>query len=118
MNTRELRREPRFPISRRGELNCNGTRFPCLIHDISNHGVGIICVRDPAAGQILELKFELFPDQHYQCKIKIRHIDNGCLGSEIMEDDRDAEKAYLNFVKQHAEDLLGKPEEAMKRRTH
>lgn len=69
-------------------------------------------------GQTLELKFELFPDQHYQCKIKIRHIDNGCMGSEIMEADRDAEKAYLNFVQRHAEDVRNRSEEASKRRTH
>lgn len=118
MNTRELRREPRIPVSRRGELTYNGTRFPCLIHDISNHGVGMICARDPMVGQTLELKFELFPDQHYQCKIKIRHIDNGCMGSEIMEADRDAEKAYLNFVRQHAEDIRNRSEEASKKRTH
>jgi hypothetical protein len=118
MNTRELRHEPRIPVSRRGELTYNGTRFPCLIHDISNHGIGMICARDPMVGQTLELKFELFPDQHYQCKIKIRHIDNGCMGSEIMEADRDAEKAYLNFVRRHAEDVRNRSEEASKRRTH
>ena len=118
MNTRELRREPRFPISRRGELTYNGTCFPCLIHDISNHGVGIICARDPVAGQTLELKFELFPDQHYQCKIRIKHADNGYLGSEIVEGDRNAEKAYLSFIQKHAEDLRNKPEEVSKKRMH
>lgn len=118
MNTRELRRESRFLISRRGELTHDDIRFPCLIHDISNHGIGIICARDPAAGQTLELKFELFTGQYYQCKIKIKHIDNGCLGSEIMESDRNAEKAYLSFVQKHAEDLRNKSEVAVKRRTH
>lgn len=115
MNTRELRREPRFPISRRGELTYNGTRFPCLIYDISNSGIGIICARDPAAGQALELRFELSPDQYYQCKIKIKYIDNGCLGSEIIEVDQNAAKMYRRFIQQHAEDLSNKLEKPLKR---
>ena len=118
MNTRESRREPRFPISRKGELTYNGTRFPCLIHDISNRGVGIICARDPALGQALELRFELSPNQYYQCKIEIKNINNGCLGSEITEVDQNVEKMYRSFIQQHAENLLSQSEKPLQTRAH
>lgn len=115
---RESRREPRFAISRRGELACNGTRFPCLIHDVSTRGIGVICARDPAVGQALELKFELYPNQFYQCKIKIKHIDNGCLGSEIIEVDQTADRAYRHFIQQQADEITNKPEKLPRVRTH
>jgi hypothetical protein len=118
MITRELRREPRFLISRRGELIHNGNRFPCLIHDVSTRGIGITCARDPSVGQALELKFELYPGQPYQCKIEIRHIDNGCLGSEIIEVDQGADRMYRNFVHLQADEMTSKTATLSRTRTH
>ena len=118
MNTRELRREPRFPVSRRGELCSDGVCFPCLIQDVSDHGVGIICARDPVAGQKLELKFELHPNLYYQCGIEIRHVENGFLGSAITMVEQDAHRLYREFVRQQARALPEQPAQTRKMRSH
>ncbi len=101
MNTPESRRDPRFPISRRGELSYKGSRFPCLIQDISFRGLLVICARYPVAGPELGLTFELESQKMYRCKIIIRHVDNGCLGSEIIEVGQHEDKIYQQFIQKH-----------------
>ena len=95
---RELRRNPRVPISRRGELSYKGTRFPCLIQDISVRGFFIICARNPVVGQELGVRFELTPGHVHQCKIRVQHIDNGCFGAEITEAGEPEDKVFQQFV--------------------
>ena len=100
---RDLRRNPRFPINRRGELSYQGIRFPCLIQDISAKGFFIICARNPVVGQELELKFELTPEHHHQCKIQVQHIDaDGCLGSEITEVGDHEDKMFRQFLRRQS----------------
>ena len=95
---RELPRDARFPHSRRGELSYKGTRFPCLIQDISVRGFFIICARNPVVGQELGVRFELTPGHVHQCKIRVQHIDNGCFGAEITEAGEPEDKVFQQFV--------------------
>ena len=103
--SRELRRHARFPISRRGELIYKNTRFPCLLQDISASGFLIICARNPVVGQELGLRFELTPGHFHQCKVQVKHIDNGCLGSVITEVGEHEGKIFQQFVQQHSMEL-------------
>jgi hypothetical protein len=102
---RDLPRDIRFPHSRRGELSHNGTRFPCLIQDISVRGFFIICARDPGVGQELGLRFELTPGHFHQCKIRVQHIDNGCFGAEITEAGEHEDKIFQLFVEQRFREM-------------
>ena len=95
---RQLPRDARFAHSRRGELSQKGTRFPCLIQDISVRGFFIICVRNPVVGQELELRFELTPGHFHQCKIRVQHIDNGCFGAEITDAGDEDNRVFQQFV--------------------
>ena len=95
---RELPRDARFPHSRRGELSYKGTRFPCLIQDISVSGFFIICVRNPVVGQELGVRFELTPGHFHQCKIRVQHIDNGCLGAAITDAGEQEDTVFQQFV--------------------
>lgn len=101
--TRERRRNARYVISRRGELGHRNIRFPCLIQDISTGGFLIICVRNLVVGQELDLRFELVPGQLYQCKIQIKHFDNGCFGSEITALGEPERELMQQFVQNHSQ---------------
>ena len=95
---RELRRTARFPISRRGVLSHQGVRFPCLIQDISAGGFFIICARNPAVGQIMDLTFPLAAGLTHRCRIQVRHADNGFLGAQIRQIDEQAYHVFQDFV--------------------
>jgi hypothetical protein len=94
----EKPREPRFPLTRRGELSYNGTRFPCLIQDISVSGLFIISARELEVGQTLEVGFELTPHHYHLCEIRVQHIDDGCFGAEIIDIAEDERKIFQRYV--------------------
>ena len=99
--SREQRRNPRYPISRRGELSYKGVRFPCLLHDISARGFLICSARNPVIGQQFGLSFEMAPGQRHQCKIQVKHVDSGCLGAEITEIGEQDDQTFQRFVREH-----------------
>lgn len=101
---REQRRSPRIPISRRGELSYKGVRFPCLLHDISARGFLICSARNPVVGQQFGLSVELTPGHRHQCKIQVRHVENGCLGAEITEVGEQEYKLFQHFVQQYSKE--------------
>ena len=101
----KLPREARFPHSRRGELSDNGTRFPCLIQDISVRGVFIICARNPVVGQELSVRFELTPGHFHQCRIRVQHIENGCFGAEITGAEEQDNKVFRHFIEKRFKEL-------------
>jgi hypothetical protein len=102
---RETPRDTRFPYSRRGELNDKGTRFPCLIQDISVKGLFIICARNPVVGQELGVKFELTPGHIHQCQIRVQHIDNGCFGAEITNAGEHEDQVFQQFIQKRFKEL-------------
>ena len=101
----ELPRDIRFAHSMRGELNYGGTRFPCLIQEISVSGLSIICARDIAVGQELHVMFDLTPGHFYQCKIRVEHVDNGCFGASITHTEANDSKAFQVFVNKRFKEL-------------
>jgi hypothetical protein len=85
MKKLELRAEVRVPVTHRGTLIAPGTPFPCLIQDFSTKGFLIMCAIQVQVGDILELKCELYPGRVLQCQIEVRHINDDCLGTRIVE---------------------------------
>ena len=98
----ERPRDVRFPHNRRGELSYNGSRFPCLIQDISISGFLIICARNPVVEQELDLRFELTHGHVHQCKVQVKHIDDGCLGSVITDVGENEGRMFKRFVERHS----------------
>ena len=101
----ELPRDIRFVHSRRGELNYEGIRFPCLIQEISVSGLSIICARDTAVGQELHVMFDLTPGHFYQCKIRVKRVDNDCFGAAITHAEANDSKAFQEFVNKRFKEL-------------
>ncbi|MEK6592482.1 MAG: PilZ domain-containing protein [Pseudomonadota bacterium] len=98
MNKPNVMRPCRFQLNRKGELTYQDRRFACLIQDISEKGIFIICNYNLGIGLELEVKFELEAGLHFNSKIRLRHIDGGCFGAEIIEVDHRSDSNRKRFL--------------------
>jgi PilZ domain len=101
MEKLELRAEIRVPITHRGTLGAPSPPFPCLIQDFSTKGFLIMCATKVKVGDILELKCELYPERFLQCQIEVRHIDNDCIGTRIVDVSDAGLKLCRQFIDEH-----------------
>jgi hypothetical protein len=85
MTAENLRAEPRILVRHRGTLKSGEDSFPCLIENMSQNGVLVMCSREFPIGEILEFSCELFPGKILDCKIEIRHVSDQTLGLKIIE---------------------------------
>ena len=102
MDKPHVSRPRRFQIRRKGELSYELTygehRFACLIQDISEKGMCIICNEDLKVGEDLKVRFELEPELPFEARIKVRFFDDGCFGAEIMETDLQSGSNLKQFL--------------------
>lgn len=101
MNKPAVERPRRFQINRRGELTYDDHRFACLIHDISEKGMFLICNYDLEIGLELEVRFELEPGSDFRAKIKVRHFSDGCFGAQIVKADPSSERNWNQYMEVH-----------------
>lgn len=101
MKKLELRAEVRVPITHRGTLISPSMPIPCLIQEFSTKGFLIMCTSKFQVGDILELKCELYPERFLQCKIEVRHINDDCLGTKIVEASDAALMLCRQFIEEH-----------------
>ena len=90
----ELRASIRITVTKRGELTStddpyaltqSDERFPCLIHNMSETGFLLMCARELAMGQILDLTCELFPQKVLECKVEVVHVGDSVIGTRIVD---------------------------------
>ena len=110
MNKAKVRRPHRFQTRRKGELICEDHRFMCLIHDISEQGIFIICNYYLEIGQELAVRLELDPGLHFEAKIRVRHFSDGCCGVQIIEVDPRSDSSWKQFLKDNYADQSRLPE--------
>jgi hypothetical protein len=101
MNKLELRAEVRVPITHRGTLVVPSVPIPCLIQDFSTKGFLIMCTEQFKVGDILELRCELYPGRFLECKIEVRHTNDDCLGTKIVEASNAALLLCRQFIDEH-----------------
>ncbi|UCH47077.1 MAG: hypothetical protein JSU95_13390 [Betaproteobacteria bacterium] len=63
MTRKDLRAELRLEVSNKGWLAIDGNFVPCMLRDMSDTGVLIICSEEIEVGQKLQFFCELFPKQ-------------------------------------------------------
>lgn len=102
-------RDVRFPLSRRAELFNMGTRFPCLIQDISIKGVLGICARNVEVGQELEMTFDLTPEHVHRCTVRVQHVEQGCFGAEIIDVGEQENKVFDQYIERRFKELKNLP---------
>ena len=88
-------------MSLRATLVDGITSFPCLLEDVSGKGFFLISNRQFFVGQLLELKCELYPEKILRCKIEIRHINETCLGTMIVEISKEATALLQQFLQEY-----------------
>ena len=87
MKGRELRAEARISVKERGSLKSGDDWFPCMVLDMSDNGIMILCSKPLTVGQVLEFKCALYPDKTLECKIEIRHVGEAGIGTRIKDID-------------------------------
>lgn len=101
MNKAELRKEARVPINRRATLIVGDTTFPCMVMDMSNTGLLLMCSRPLAVGQVLGFRCELFPDTFMECKIEIRYANDDGAGAMIVGIEEKGAQLFQLFLQEH-----------------
>ena len=110
MNKAKVGHRHRFQIRRKGELSYEGHRFMCLIHNISEKGIFIICNYDLEIGLEFAVRFELEPGLHFEAKVKVTHSSDGCCGAQIIEVDPRSDSNWKQFLKDNYADQSRLPE--------
>ena len=85
MKGRDLRAGARLPIKERAALNDGGDWFPCMVQDMSDGGFHILCSKELSVGQVLDFRFELFPEKTLHCKVEVRHVGPTGIGTKVVE---------------------------------
>lgn len=65
-----------------------------------------ICTRDLEIGQVLDFKCELYPDQPFECKLKVVHITNGGVGARIIGLNKAASELMQTFLEERANEKM------------
>lgn len=110
MKKHELRSESRVPISQKGELRSGDGWFACRVLDMSDTGFSIICNKPLTVGKVLDFRCELYPGKSLNCKIEIRHVDDTCVGTRIVEISRKGANLCQLFLQEKYFDRRGKHE--------
>jgi len=107
MKNTELRAELRIEVTRRGALTAGGAEgFPCVVQDMSDSGMLIMCTRPLIVGQTLQFKCDLFPDKTLECVIEVVHISEDGVGTKIIEIDEPGMKLIQLFLQEHFTDKV------------
>ncbi|NIO38774.1 MAG: hypothetical protein GTO41_00370 [Burkholderiales bacterium] len=106
MKNGELRAELRAEVTKRGELNAGVENFPCVVQDMSDSGLLIMCTRPLNIGQTLHFKSELFRDKFLECMIEVVHIGENGIGTKIVELDEQGRKLIQLFLQEHFTDQV------------
>ena len=98
---RERRQERRVPVSRRATLLDGGSSYPCLLQDFSTKGFFIISNRSFFIGQLLELKCELYAGKFLHCKVEVKHINETCIGTQIVDVSKEGTVLLQQFLQEY-----------------
>jgi hypothetical protein len=101
-----LRSEPRVPVRFRGTLYCGDTPVPCLIENLSQNGILVMCTREFSVGQIMDFKCELFPGKILNCKLEVRHVTDDFVGMKIVEIDETGRNLCQLYLEEHYAERL------------
>jgi hypothetical protein len=108
MKKSELRAEARVAVNQRGRLSSGGDWFPCMVLDMSDHGLLLVSSRDVVRGQVLDLRCDLYPGKTLECKIEVRHVSDTGVGARIAEIDEKGSALCRMLMQEQYSDKLNK----------
>lgn len=88
---KRVARPHRFSLKRKGELSYELTfgeqRCKCLIQDINEKGMFVICNDKLKVGEEVDVSFDLEQGLPFKAKVKLKFFDNGCFGAQFVNID-------------------------------
>jgi hypothetical protein len=106
---RDKRTGARIPLKERASLNAGDDWFPCMVQDMSDGGFHIMCSKELSVGQVLDFRFELFPEKTLNCKVEVRHVGPSGMGTKVVTiDNRGSRLMELYLQEQYSLKLNSK----------
>jgi hypothetical protein len=97
----EMRAQPRVAVTRRASLSAGDTYWiPCMIMDMSDKGLMLVCNKKVPVGQLLQFRCELFPEKSLECKIQVKHVSDACMGAKIVEIDPQGSNLVQSYLQE------------------
>lgn len=78
------RREPRYRDTFRGSVEYHESTYLCMVHDLSQEGVHLLCGAAVDVGDRMNLRLQLAEDAGFACLIEVRHVTPDGLGARII----------------------------------
>lgn len=118
MSEKSARRSFRFKDSFRGSIQYRGSSYPCLVEDISQRGLRLLCDAPVNVGDRLNAALHISPDTGFSCVIEVRQITGNRLRGEII-DIAEADAGVLNDrIEGHYSAVRQAKERAVKQRVN
>ncbi len=94
----DLRGDERICIIRRGWLSWEDKLLPCLIENMSTQGFLLMSNTTFPVDSVVGLRGEFYPDRFVECKIRIAHITDCCMGAQIVEMNAHSQSLCREFM--------------------
>jgi hypothetical protein len=78
------RREPRYKDTFRGSVEYLDATYLCMVHDLSQEGVHLLCGAAVDVGDRMNLRLQIAQDAEISCLIEVRHVTPDGLGARII----------------------------------
>ena len=85
MTRKELRGTLRLAVANKAQLVISDEEINCMVRDMSDSGLLIICHRPLEVGQKLRFSCELFPKKVLDCMIEVVHISDIGVGAKYID---------------------------------
>ena len=96
-----MRAQARVAVTRRGSLSAGDTYWiPCMVMDMSDGGLMLICNKKVPVGQRLQFRCELFPQRNLECRIEVKHVSEEGMGAKIVEIDPQSSSLVQSYLQE------------------
>lgn len=106
---RDMRAEARIAVNQRGSLRFGDTSwFPCMVMEMSDHGLSIICMNKLSVGQVLLFRCQLYPDKNLVCKLEVKHVSEAGMGTKIVGIDKRGASLFQSYLQEMYSERLNR----------
>ncbi len=85
LDRKELRGTLRLAVANKASLIISDEAIQCMVRDMSDSGLLIICSKSLEVGQKLRFSCELFPKKVLDCMIEIVHVSEIGVGAKFID---------------------------------
>jgi hypothetical protein len=106
---REMRAEGRIAVSQIGSLKVGDASWlPCMVMEMSDHGLSISCVKTLSVGQPLLFRCQLYPEKNLVCKLEVKHATETRMGTKIVGIDKRGVGLLQSYLQERYSEKLNR----------